>query len=684
MQAPSDTNLETGANSLRFGSKTMQVNNLQQLAKDFGATAFPRKEELHKAENLLIGMALTGQMADCSAINDKGDKPNEADTWGEDRHVRAELISWLCTDAEASKHVHHRGIRLSGADIVGNLDLSFASIPFPLTLRFCRLTQLINLTGAQLTQLDLGGSAISGILAEDLAVKQNIYLNDVTCKGEIRLSNARVGDTVDCSGGTFANPYQKELPESGIALRFPRIRVEGHVQLVSVRVTGAVWLLYSQIDGNLDCSGGSFKVPPEQQDKEEIGTALSAEWALVKAGILLRDGFTAVGYVDLSGVHIGETFWCENADFQNADLDLTNASATALYDSGWNDPRDASITVWPEPGHLTLDGFTYERISSLGQINVEKRLDWLGLQPQPPFRSQPYLQLAKVLEDSGYADGRLQVLVHMEYLRRKYQDNVIERPLSTGYEVMVGYGYHPLWAVGEILGLSALGWIIYRRSYLVGGIVPKDKEAYEIFRAAAGGLPGHYPNFSPLVYSLENSIPLVKLGQADCWQPDPAPKCPIEINRAVKLEDRGLLEEQNTKNQQNPALDHEVDAGQNAPPAKQALTEKNSLRLPFSRGATANVAPPVSGIKTERQTATVKSAPRSEYDRSRPFSGRFKRLLIATGLNSSENESSASSFWKNFGTSPRFVTWFQWFQILLGWLLATLFVAGISGIVHKE
>jgi hypothetical protein len=28
--------------------------------------------------------------------------------------------------------------------------------------------------------------------------------------------------------------------------------------------------------------------------------------------------------------------------------------------------------------------------------------------------------------------------------------------------------------------------------------------------------------------------------------------------------------------------------------------------------------------------------------------------------------------------------WFLWFQILLGWLLATLFVAGISGVVRKE
>jgi hypothetical protein len=35
-------------------------------------------------------------------------------------------------------------------------------------------------------------------------------------------------------------------------------------------------------------------------------------------------------------------------------------------------------------------------------------------------------------------------------------------------------------------------------------------------------------------------------------------------------------------------------------------------------------------------------------------------------------------------TSPRFVRVFLWFQILLGWLLATLFAAGIAGLVHSK
>jgi hypothetical protein len=52
-------------------------------------------------------------------------------------------------------------------------------------------------------------------------------------------------------------------------------------------------------------------------------------------------------------------------------------------------------------------------------------------------------------------------------------------------------------------------------------IAPTDKDAYQAFYENNGTAPAYYPTFSPLVYSLENCLPLVKFGQDDRWQPDP-------------------------------------------------------------------------------------------------------------------------------------------------------------------
>ena len=49
------------------------------------------------------------------------------------------------------------------------------------------------------------------------------------------------------------------------------------------------------------------------------------------------------------------------------------------------------------------------------------------------------------------------------------------------------------------------------------------------------GLPPHYSNFSAPIYSLENTFPLVKLGQADKWQPDPANEKSRLLQRTIWL-----------------------------------------------------------------------------------------------------------------------------------------------------
>jgi hypothetical protein len=36
-----------------------------------------------------------------------------------------------------------------------------------------------------------------------------------------------------------------------------------------------------------------------------------------------------------------------------------------------------------------------------------------------------------------------------------------------------------------------------------------------------GAALAHYPRFAPFVYTLENALPLVKLGMDDKWAPDP-------------------------------------------------------------------------------------------------------------------------------------------------------------------
>jgi hypothetical protein len=168
----------------------------------------------------------------------------------------------------------------------------------------------------------------------------------------------------------------------------------------------------------------------------------------------------------------------------------------------------------------------------------------------------------------------------------------------------IGYGYRPLGAVWQLIAITGIGWVIYRRNYVRGNMVPTDKDEYD--KAVIDGrLSEEYSRFSPLMFSLENSLPLVKLGQVDKWK---------------------------------------VREGVHAPRIKVGKSRPSRYSL----------------IRT------------------------VQKALIAVGLLAGYQNTETSFQSKRLFSSPVFLRWFLWFKILLGWLLATLFVAGVSGLIHSK
>lgn len=493
-------------------------------------------------------------------------------------------------------------VRLLGAQIDGDLDCSAGTFQNPGGYALAADDVIVKgeahlrdgfyadgdvrLSGAQIgADLNCGHGTFNGRLGNALevdgaVVKGALSMHGMRAYGQVNLVGAQIGGNLACNGCALDNPR-------GYALQADRIHVNGDVILSQgFMAHGEVRLLGAQIGGNLDCDGGTFDNPGDKSK------ALNIEHADVKRDVFLRHGFRARGAVYMLDTSVEGELDLIRGNFEGASLDLRDASASSL----WDDAKS-----WPPPGKLHLDGFVYGRIAG-GPTTADARLEWLGL--QPGFATEPYLQLAKVLREAGDNDGAAQVLMAMEDEQRRGD---ILRPVL---KWSIGYGQHPLWAGGWALGLSALGWVLYRRSYLAGSMVPTEKDACGDFKRD-GQTPFRYETFSPLVYSVENSLPLVKLGQADKWEPDSDP---------------------------------------------------NASR--------------------SRKRRWIKSA-----SRENPWPGPFQlleRLLIFVGLLAPIGLEQPPSGFSRWGTSPRFLRWFLWAQILLGWLLATLFLAGVTGIVRKD
>ena len=135
------------------------ANDLELNQDDIENVARRRFNGLTTAEERLLRAAPAGEFAYCGpTVLHKDNDPSKADSWGDERTIRAALIRWLCVDPNASKRIDPRGVRLFGALILNSLDLSFVTVPFLLGFYRCRLSDDANLMGIKVPRLDFDGS----------------------------------------------------------------------------------------------------------------------------------------------------------------------------------------------------------------------------------------------------------------------------------------------------------------------------------------------------------------------------------------------------------------------------------------------------------------------------------------------------------------------------------------------
>jgi predicted acyltransferase (DUF342 family) len=222
------------------------------------------------------------------------------------------------------------GISLLGADIVGNLECGGAKLAAvsergnalsadnmkvggDLHLREgFTAAGAITLVGAKITgNLDCDGAKLQGtnqfgnvLVADNLTVGRNAqFRNGFTAAGALWLIGADITGNFDLEGATLAG-----VNSSRLALVAERLKVGGDALLRNgFTSVGALRLLGADIKSDLDCQGAKLN------GADESGNALIADNLKVGRNALLRHGFTAAGAIHLVGAEISGSLDCDGA-----------------------------------------------------------------------------------------------------------------------------------------------------------------------------------------------------------------------------------------------------------------------------------------------------------------------------------------------------------------------------------
>ena len=314
-----------------------------------------RSDDLNEVERRLIDSVACGielDLAGAEQIDEAAMK-----RWGASKTVRASVIR----DVLRGRHVKDpdpHGVQLRGAKIVGRLDLEGLTSGVSLTLTACHLNEGVNARGAQLPALGLRQCRAENQSGAPLdAERLSTQVLDLTgftantnfgCTGTVHLAYAHIGGVLNASGATLIN-------NAGPALSADGLRVDGTLFLSKGFTatgngdSGAVSLIGAHIGGQLNASKASLT--------NNTGPALNANTLHVDGDLLMSEGFTATGSGDAGAVSLLGAHVVRTLDLSRATL--TNQSGPALDADTLRIDSD-----------LLLDGFTATGSGDSGAVRL--------------------------------------------------------------------------------------------------------------------------------------------------------------------------------------------------------------------------------------------------------------------------------------------------------------------------
>ena len=184
--------------------------------------------------------------------------------------------------------------------------------------------------GAKLKNPPKQGTPQNGtaLQAEGIVVSSSVLLwKGFSAVGSVQFFGARIKGSFVCFQTTLTNPVQANLEQSGLALTVETAEIGGYLHLRDgFSAQGTVRLFRSKIALGLDCSTGKFENPG--------GVALDAYGAQIGGHVLLRNGFESKGMVQLAGAELQGDLECRNAKMLNAAQNNVKQSGVALHADG--------------------------------------------------------------------------------------------------------------------------------------------------------------------------------------------------------------------------------------------------------------------------------------------------------------------------------------------------------------
>ncbi|MEW2400663.1 membrane-associated oxidoreductase [Streptomyces sp. NPDC046862] len=420
-----------------------------------------------------------------------------SDGWGPERTVRASVLRALLLKAEREEG-EVAALKVAGARITGVLDLRYATVDSVVRLSHCRFDDTPDLSGANLSYLNLSDSVLPGLGSARVRVDGSLRLSGCRFHGPVRLGGAQI------SGALYLERTEVTAPAGPQpALQLKHVTVEDEICANGLRTHGEVRLDGATVAGSVTLDGARLHHPG--------GAVLDAQTLVVEGDVLMRR-VEALGWIGLGGARVAGRLDLSHTHLSNPEEAALRASGCSFGElwlrgnaslHGRLNLRRTQVDVLflePDavPDVVLLNSLVYTTL--IPHEPAERRLPMLE-RDREGYVPHAYEQLTAAYRRIG--DDRAARLVQLAKQRR-HRSTLPWYGALWGYlqDATVGYGFRPLRACVWLLSLLTIGSVAY-------GLHPPTPLK-----------PSEAPPFNPVFYTLDLLLPVISFGQEGAFAPE--------------------------------------------------------------------------------------------------------------------------------------------------------------------
>ncbi|CAL9673156.1 hypothetical protein SUDANB15_07559 (plasmid) [Streptomyces sp. enrichment culture] len=293
-----------------------------------------------------------------------------------DTVVRAEVIARLLLGECDPAPGHVPALRLRGAAVTGELDLSGCDVPYALAMTECTFQQEPRLEAASTKLINLSGSRLPGLLMRDARVDGFLRLTGCRSDQPVQLARAHVTGTADLSNASISGAP---------ALHADSLIVERDLICRDATINGELLMWSARIGGTL---------------------VMEATHIINPDGVTLNgDGLVVDG-----GLFCGEVLTPSRAMLSQGELRLQDAKVSrccVLTGARLSNPSGTALSAerLHVDGPLTLTDATVEGTVLLAGASVQGQLALQGTTLNAPGRNALDASLARIGADLAGTPG---------------------------------------------------------------------------------------------------------------------------------------------------------------------------------------------------------------------------------------------------------------------------------------